>query len=144
MSLMETIKSFRATGDLSGLVSEIPYMKMTGIEMNVLDNDVVGTMRYSDQLLGNARAHALHGGTLGALLESTSIFKLLWDAETSALPKTINITVQYLRSATQVDTFARAEFIRKGRRVAVVRALAWQEYPDQPVAIANAHFLLVD
>jgi len=86
---------------------------------------------------------ALHGGTLGALMESTAIFKLLWHGETTTVPKTINITVEYLRGARPQDVLARAEFTRRGRRVANVRVSAWQDDPDEPVAVATAHFLLV-
>jgi uncharacterized protein (TIGR00369 family) len=100
-------------------------------------------MRYSDHLVGNASVPALHGGTLGALMESTAIFKLLWHGETTAVPKTINITVEYLRSARAADVVARAEFTRRGRRVANVRVFAWQDDPERPVAVATAHFLLV-
>ena len=59
------------------------------------------------------------------------------------VPKTINITVEYLRSGKPQDTFARAVFTKHGRRVANVRAYAWQDDPTKPVAAANAHFLLV-
>jgi acyl-coenzyme A thioesterase PaaI-like protein len=85
----------------------------------------------------------LHGGTLGALMESTAIFKLLWHGETTAVPKTINITVEYLRGARPEDVFARAVFTRHGRRVANVRVFAYQDDPERPAAVATAHFLLV-
>ena len=56
--------------------------------------------------------------------------------------KTISITIDYLRSARTVDTFARAEVVRQGRRVASVRSLAWQDDPSKPVAAANVLLLL--
>jgi acyl-coenzyme A thioesterase PaaI-like protein len=76
-------------------------------------------------------------------MESTAIFKLLWQGETTTVPKTINITVEYLRSARAEDVFARAVFTRHGRRVANVRVFAFQDDPERPVAVATAHFLLV-
>jgi acyl-coenzyme A thioesterase PaaI-like protein len=100
-------------------------------------------MKFADHLIGNATIPALHGGTLGALLESTAVFKLMLEGETIAIPKTINITVEYLRTGKARDTFARAQFTRHGRRVANVRAFAYQDDPDKPIAAANAHFLLV-
>ena len=86
---------------------------------------------------------ALHGGTLGALLESTAIFHLLWEAETLFLPKTITLTIDYLRSGRPVDTFARGVITKQGRRVVNVRAEAWQDDPARPIAIGNGHFLIV-
>jgi acyl-coenzyme A thioesterase PaaI-like protein len=59
------------------------------------------------------------------------------------LPKTINITIDYLRSGRTVDTFARGVITRHGRRVANVRVEAWQDDPERPIAIAYAHFLIM-
>jgi acyl-coenzyme A thioesterase PaaI-like protein len=75
-------------------------------------------------------------------MEFTGSFKLLYASDTVKVPRTVNITVEYLRSAARLDTFARAHFIRHGRRVANVRIEAFQTDPSRPVAAANAHFLL--
>jgi uncharacterized protein (TIGR00369 family) len=141
--LRDALASVRETGDFTAIQEAIPYARFMGITAELVDGDVVGRMRYSDHLVGNPTIPALHGGTLGALMESTAIFKLLWDGETTAVPKTINITVEYLRSARAEDVFARAEFTRHGRRVANVRVFAYQDDPERPAAVATAHFLLV-
>jgi uncharacterized protein (TIGR00369 family) len=143
MRLRDAVAAVRDTGDFTGIQEAIPYARFMGITAELADGDVIGQMRYSDHLVGNASLPALHGGTLGALMESTAIFKLLWHGETTEVPKTINITVEYLRSARPEDVFARAEFTRHGRRVANVRVFAYQDDPQRPVAVATAHFLLV-
>ncbi len=143
MRLRDAVAAVRETGDFTALQQTIPYARFMGITAELADGDVIGRMRYSDHLVGNAAVPALHGGTLGALMESTAIFKLLWHGETTTVPKTINITVEYLRSARAEDVFARAEFTRHGRRVANVRVFAFQDDPQRPVAVATAHFLLV-
>jgi uncharacterized protein (TIGR00369 family) len=143
MRLRDAVTAVRETGDFTAMQQAIPYTRFMGITAELVDGDVVGRMQYSDHLIGNAAVPALHGGTLGALMESTAIFKLLWHGETTAVPKTINITVEYLRSARAEDVFARAVFTRHGRRVANVRVFAFQEDPERPVAVATAHFLLV-
>ena len=143
MSLRDAVTAVRETGDFTAIQEAIPYSRFMGITAELVDDDVIGRMRYSEHLIGNASVPALHGGTLGALMESTAIFKLLWHGETAAVPKTINITVEYLRGAGPKDVFARAEFTRRGRRVANVRVFAYQDDPECPVAVATAHFLLV-
>lgn len=143
MRLRDAVTAVRETGDFTAMQQVIPYARFMGITAELIDGDVVGRMQYSDHLVGNASVPALHGGTLGALMESTAIFKLLWHGETTAVPKTINITVEYLRSARAEDVFARAVFTRHGRRVANVRVFAFQDDPERPVAVATAHFLLV-
>jgi acyl-coenzyme A thioesterase PaaI-like protein len=67
----------------------------------------------------------------------------LWRAETIVLPKTITITVDYLRSAGAVDTHARGVITRQGRRVANVRVEAWQADRASPVASAHAIFMVM-
>lgn len=143
MTLRDAVKRLREDDDFTAVHEVIPYARFMGITASVDSDDVLGKMIYSDHLIGNTRVPALHGGTLGALMESTAIFKLLRDGETTAVPKTINITVEYLRGAKAADTFARAEYTRHGRRVANVRVFAYQDNPDKPVAVATAHFLLV-
>lgn len=140
--LLEAIRSARDAGDVNALVDLIPYSRFLGLTAAVVDDDLIVTMGFSDHLIGNAAIDAIHGGVLGALLESAAIFKLLWERESAALPRTINITVEYLRSGKARATHARADFIRHGRRVANVRAVAWQEDRSRLIAAANAHLLL--
>jgi uncharacterized protein (TIGR00369 family) len=142
MRLRDAVAAVRESGDFGPLQEAIPYARFMGITAELVDSDVLARMRYSDHLVGNASVPALHGGTLGALMEATAIFKLLWHGETGAVPKTINITVEYLRSAGPRDVFARAVFTRRGRRVANVRVFAYQDNPEEPVAVATVHFLL--
>jgi len=143
MRLRDAVTAVRESGDFGPLQEAIPYARFMGITAELADGDVRGRMKYSEHLVGNANVPALHGGTLGALMESTAIFKLLWHGETEAVPKTINITVEYLRGARPQDVFAKAVFTRRGRRVANVRVFAFQDDPDKPVAVATGHFLLV-
>lgn len=136
------VTAARTTGDFTGLVQAIPFSRFLRLELSRDAQGLVTTMRFAPHLVGNSLVQALHGGTLGALLESAAIFSLLVDGTAKRTPKTVNITVQYLRSAATVDTFARAEITRQGRRVATVRATAWQDSVEKPVAAAQAHFLL--
>ena len=132
----------RRARDFSRITEAIPYARFLGIEVDVKGDEITTCMRYRDALIGNPALPALHGGTLGALLEHAAIFELLWSEDVKPLPKTINITVEYLRSARPRDTFARAEITKRGRRVANVHATAWQDRRERPMAQAHAHFLL--
>ncbi len=143
MKLLELLAEAKRIGDPQPLIDAVPYARFMGITIESDDSGVLrGTMKFSPMLVGNPSLPALHGGTLGALLESTAIFQLMWDAEAAVIPRTINITVDYLRSAKPVDTFARGIVTRHGRRVANVRSEAWQDDPARPIAISHGHFLL--
>ena len=121
----------------------MPYSRFLGLAGAVTGGELITTMRYGDHLIGNPSLPALHGGTLGALLESAAIFELLWRAETVVLPKTITLTVDFLRSGAPVDTHARGVITRHGRRVANVRVEAWQGKREEPIASAHAIFLVM-
>jgi uncharacterized protein (TIGR00369 family) len=129
-------------GKFERLPELLPYAQFLGLQIAVVDDDIICTMPFKAPLIGNFALPALHGGTIGALLESTATFKLLWTAETDQLPKIINITIEYLRSGKAIDTHAQAFITKHGRRVVNVRMEAWQTERDRPIAIAHAHFLL--
>jgi uncharacterized protein (TIGR00369 family) len=138
----ELLAEARASGDFAALVRAIPFCTFLGMELVEQDGELLGKLRFAPHLVGNPMLPALHGGTLGALLESIAIFAVLSETQGPGGPKTISVTVEYLRSARPVDTFARAEVVRQGRRVATVRAVAWQDDPRKPVAAASVQLLL--
>lgn len=143
MTLVERLAEARKSGDYQALFDIVPYSKFLGLSARLDGTELVTTMTFAPHLIGNPSLPALHGGAVGALLESAAIFELLVRAETIVLPKTITLTVDYLRSARSLDTHARATVTRQGRRVTNVRVEAWQEDRANLVATANAIFLVM-
>lgn len=143
MTLIDRLIAAKASQDYQGLIDLVPYAGFLGLTAAMQGDELITTMRYGEHLIGNPTLPALHGGTLGALLESAAIFELLWRAETVVLPKTITLTVDYLRSGGPVDTHARGIVTRQGRRVTNVRMEAWQADRSAPVATAHAVFLVM-
>jgi acyl-coenzyme A thioesterase PaaI-like protein len=147
---------------LARLVDSSPYHRFLGVGFERMGDELTGRLTYSDMLIGNPAVPALHGGVTGAFLEITAIVQLAWDAvweimesgEAGAariargdfppMPKTIDVTIDYMRSGRPRDAFARAQVTKKGRRVANVRVEAWQDERDKPIAVAHGHFLLPD
>ena len=124
------------------VLATIPYARFLGFSVLQDGSSVIGRMAFAESRMGNVRVRALHGGTLGAFMELTAVCQLMTMAQIARVPKTVNITVEYLRSAQPADTFARATVTRHGRRVANVQVVAYQDDPAKPVAAANLHFLL--
>ena len=139
---VERVSEARGSEELQDAVASVPYMSAMGMDMKIENGDTLGVMRFSEPLIGNYTVRALHGGTVGALLESTAAFKLIWERQAKSIPRIVNITVSYLRGAKDRDTYARASITKLGRRVAAVQAHAWQTDPNEPVASAVTHFLL--
>ncbi len=127
---------------LRQLFEAIPYAGYLGVEAQEADGKVITKLPFQDRLVGNPNLPAVHGGVLGAFLELTSIAQLLHDSAYAQLPKTIDISFEYLRSAGPFDMYARAQVTRHGRRVANVRAELWQRDAEKLITVAHGHYLL--
>lgn len=142
MTTVDLIRAAKEADDLGPFVDAIPYARFLGISATAEGDQLLSRLAYTDRNIGNPMLPALHGGVVGAFLETAAILQLLWMQESIRVPKTITITIDYLRSARAVDTFARANVTKLGSRVANVHALAWQDDEAKPVAAINANFLV--
>lgn len=132
-------------GQYDRVVDMIPFAKFLGLRVSEPEGEQgapLCTMPFDERLVGNTMLPALHGGALGALLEATAIFELLMERPVLSVPKVVNITVEYLRSARPMDTHARGTVTKLGRRVAHVSVSAWQGDRSKPVAVAHSKFLV--
>ena len=119
-----------------------PYVRFLGMRAEAADDGVTGILPFSQPLIGNPILPALHGGVIGAFMEMTALAQLAFDQPARRMPKTIDITIEYLRPGRPVDSYARAEVRKAGRRVANVHVEAWQEARRNPVAALRGHFLV--
>jgi uncharacterized protein (TIGR00369 family) len=120
----------------------IPYARFIGVEVDDAADGPVCRLAFRDDLVGNAALPALHGGVVGAFLELAALVGLLDQTDGDRVPRPINLSVNYLRSVGRHETFARAEIVKHGRRIANVRVVAWQDDAARPVATATGNFLL--
>ena len=120
----------------------IPYAGFLGVRLEEDGEDIVCVLPFRDDLVGNAALPALHGGVVGAFLELTALVQAIELADSDRVPKPINFSVDYLRSAGPRETRSRAEIVKHGRRIANVRVIAWQDDPARPVAAGVGNFLL--
>jgi acyl-coenzyme A thioesterase PaaI-like protein len=70
------------------------------------------------------------------------VVQAVWSAKNVALPKPVDITIDYLRSGRAMTSYAGARLARQGRRVVNVHAQMWQEDESKPIAALRGHFLL--
>lgn len=143
MNLVELIERAKKSGDYGALLDAVPYVKWLGIGGKLLEGEPISTLQFREDLIGNPVLPALHGGTIGALLESAATFRLFWEAETVVLPRIINLSVAYLRPGRPVETYAHAVIEKHGRRVVTVRVEAWQEDRKRPIASGIVNLLIV-
>ena len=156
---MQVVKQ-RRDAALGALVGGVPYIRFLGIQFDRRGDELTGVLNFDEKLIGNPFLPAIHGGVTAAFLEVTSIITLSWtfllpDIESGAIdpermaagdlprpPKTIDFTVDYLRSGLPRDAYARATVSRSGRRYASVHVAAWQDHHDKLFAQATGHFLM--
>lgn len=142
---MKVLQELRAAGrgqDMQAVVEMIPYARFLGIQVDQKGNEITTIMPFKQALVGNVNLPALHGGVIGAFLEMTAAIQLLFDTSCERLPKTIDVSIDYLRSGRPQPTFGRAIVTRHGRRVANVRSEIWQEERSKPIGLSHGHFLL--
>lgn len=126
---------------LSPLLSS-PYVQRLGVRFVGHGDELTGILPYTEQIVGNPLIPALHGGAIGAFMEMTAAAGLLAHSELAALPKPIDVAVDYLRPGRPEDVFARAVVTRQGARVANVKVEAWQAKRSSPIASLHGHFLV--
>lgn len=150
---------------LESLVEQIPFCKTLGIKVDYLGNEITSHLPFKKDFIGNPAIPALHGGVIGAFLEITAIIQLSWSiflekrdekidfnesnlgAENlivQGIPKTIDLTIDYLNSGRPVESFARAKVNKIGRRYSSVSVKTWQDEPKKPFALASGHFLVLN
>ncbi|WIV51489.1 PaaI family thioesterase [Marivivens sp. LCG002] len=144
---------------LQKLIGQVPYIRFLGVEFDRRGDELTAVLPFKDELIGNPMLPAIHGGVTAAFLEITAIIELSWgllweDMEKPEnsdfrfgdapfkLPKTIDFTVDYLRSGLPRDAYARARVNRSGRRYASVHVEAWQDNRSRLFAQASGHFLM--
>jgi uncharacterized protein (TIGR00369 family) len=128
--------------DLIAFLERVPYARFIGMQATLNGDEMTGVLPFADHLIGNPSLPALHGGLIGAFMELTAIAQLSIAEPQQRLPRTVDISIDYLRSGRPVDTYARALIKRVGRRIANVQVEAWQEARANPIAALRGHFLL--
>ena len=144
----------RRDAALQGLISRVPYIGFLGVTFDRRGDELTAILPFADALIGNPVLPALHGGATAAFLEVAAIIELswglLWEGMEGAgttvpsliMPKTIDFSVDYLRTGLPRDAYARARVNRSGRRYASVHVEAWQDNRARPYAQATGHFLM--
>ena len=127
---------------LAEVLNSVPYLKFLGMSAELAGDEMTAVLPFAPHLVGNTHLPALHGGVLGAFLEMTALCQLAVREPQRRQPRTIDVTIEYLRPGRALTTYARADVRKIGRRIANVHVEAWQESRASPVAALRGHFML--
>jgi uncharacterized protein (TIGR00369 family) len=123
-------------------IEAIPFSRALGMRLDDIGNGVaVISMPWSDALVGDPDSRVIHGGAVSALMDTCGGAAVMSHPEALAGTATIDLRIDYMRAAAPGQRItARAECYHVTRSVAFVRAEAWDEDENRPVAAATGAF----
>jgi uncharacterized protein (TIGR00369 family) len=128
--------------EIDTILKRLPFAQTLGMRCEVLGDEMTAILPFQEKLIGNVAIRALHGGAIASFLELTAMLQVFLVSDMPRPPRPINLTIDYLRQGHAKDLYARAYVLKMGRRMASVRAEAWQENRAEPVTALMAHFLV--
>jgi uncharacterized protein (TIGR00369 family) len=101
---------------------------------------------YAEHLIGDPDTGVLHGGVITAVLDNASGMAVrMGEAgpNQNVTMATLDLRIDYMRAAEPGrDLYADAECYKTTPQVAFVRAVAYEDTPEEPVATSVATFMI--
>ncbi len=132
--------------ELSERLRKVPHAAALGIDIVSLSDDHCELkVPYNEVLVGDPDTGVIHGGAVTALLDNVAGI-IAWasspDLQNAAVA-TLDMRIDYFCSATPGrEIRVRAECYRRTKNVAFVRAQAFHDSADDPMAICTAAFMV--
>jgi len=125
------------------LVSSIPYADYIGMKIQQnINGEIIFVLPFQEKHVGNPMIRAIHGGVLASFMECSATMMVIGTVSHDHLPKCVNQTTEYLKSAKDVDTYARVKVNKAGRRIVAASVSCWQQDENTPVAISHSRFMV--
>ncbi len=123
-------------------IEAIPHAKVLGMKLTQLgDARAEITMPYDARLVGDPETGVIHGGAVSALMDTCSGAAVMVHPEAPVATATLDLRIDYMRAAQPGDMITtRAECYHIARSVAFVRATAYDNDFERPVATATGAF----
>ncbi len=121
-----------------------PQGKALGLELTKLEGQQVwGRAPYKPEFVGDPESGVIAGGVITTFLDQLSGMAAVLAMREPSTVATIDIRIDYMRPATPGrDVLAEAHCYKIGRSVAFVRAVAYEDSPDNPIAHATSTFMV--
>lgn len=133
MSLSDAISMVPAFGEAIGMTVD----SVEGTRLTV-------KVPYAGHLVGDPDSGVIHGGVITAALDNASgwAIRVGSEWEDGMSMATLDLRIDYMKPATpHVDLLVTAECFKETKTIAFVRATAYHDSPDDPVATSIAAFM---
>ena len=126
------------------LVNGTPHARELGMKFVAVDTGIATlSLPYNVALIGNPKSRVIAGGAVTTLLDQACGMAAIAGFDGLAQLATLSLRIDYQRSAEPGKTIlAEAECYKTTRHVAFIRAIAHDGDPNDPVATAQAAFML--
>lgn len=123
-------------------IEAIPHSRDLGMALTRLDDgEAVITMPYDPRLIGDPETGVISGGAVSAMMDTCCGAAVMSHPANTGGTATLDLRIDYMRAATPGQALTtRATCYHVTRSVAFVRATAWDDDADNPVATATGAF----
>jgi len=120
------------------------YGHVSGLQLDrAAPGEAWSSLPYRPVFVGDNRTGVLHGGVVTAMLDESCGMAVQLALNGSGAIATLDLRIDYQKPATPgLDIKAHAVCYRVTRSIAFVRATAYQDAEDNPVATATACFMI--
>ena len=120
-----------------------PQSRALGLELVSTQPQVVLKIPYRPELVGEPDTGVIAGGVVTTLLDLACGWATALALDQPTSFATLDLRIDYMRPAEPGrDLFATAHCYKLTRSVAFLRAVAYESDPDDPIAAAQAAFML--
>lgn len=123
-------------------IEAIPHARALGIQLtDIGDGRAEFAMPYDENLIGDPKTGVIHGGAVSAMMDTCCGAAVMSHPQAPGETATIDLRIDYMRAATPGQTIrTSATCFHITRSVAFVRATAFDDDGDRPVATASGSF----
>ena len=129
---------------VNAMIRFTPQAQALGIEATkVSKGRAWGRVPYRTELIGDPDTGVIAGGVLTTFLDQLCGAAAILAMDEPTIVATIDLRIDYMRPAQPGrDVLAEAHCTKLGRTIAFVRATAYEDTPDNPIAHVSAAFAI--
>jgi uncharacterized protein (TIGR00369 family) len=133
-----------ATARVRQMMQWTPQGRALGLEVTSFENGRVrGRAPYRPEIVGDPDTGVIAGGVITTFLDQLCGMAAVLAMREPSTVATIDLRIDYMRPAEPGrDVLAEAFCYKMGRNVAFVRAVAFEDSPDNPIAHATSAFMV--